>query len=151
MLEIPLARLKQGHRTIPYPAEEPTLPDRFRGLPIVDSSKCAVGCRDCAEACPTTAISVDDKGVRLDLGRCLFCNDCTQACPEGSIRYTQDYRLATRTREDLVLQGETLKLAQALEEKSRQSVWPVVEAPTSECRRLQRLRSRPERAQYRGL
>jgi Ni,Fe-hydrogenase III small subunit/ferredoxin len=119
MLEVFLARLKQGHRTIRYPAEEPKLPDRFRGLPIVESSKCAAGCRDCADACPTSAVSVEDDGVRLDLGRCLFCNDCTQACPEGAIHYTQDYRLATRTREDLVLQGETLKLAQALEEKSR--------------------------------
>ena len=119
MLEALLARLKQGHRTIRFPAEEPKLPERFRGLPIVESSKCAFGCRDCADACPTGAVSVEDDGVRLDLGRCLFCSDCTQACPEGAIQYTQDYRLATRTREDLVLQGETLKLAQALEEKSR--------------------------------
>jgi Ni,Fe-hydrogenase III small subunit/ferredoxin len=119
MLEVPLARWKQGHRTIPYPAQEPTLPDRFRGLPIVDSSKCAVGCRDCTEACSTSAISLDQSGVQLDLGRCLFCADCIEACPEGAIRYTQDYRLATRTREDLILRGETLKLAEALEEKSR--------------------------------
>jgi Ni,Fe-hydrogenase III small subunit/ferredoxin len=119
MLEVPLARWKQGHRTIAYPAQEPTLPDRFRGMPILDSSKCSVGCRDCADACPTSAISVDDNKVCLDLGRCLFCSDCTQACPEGSIRYTQDYRLAARAREDLILEGETLKLARALDEKSR--------------------------------
>jgi Ni,Fe-hydrogenase III small subunit/ferredoxin len=119
MLEVPLARWKQGHRTIDYPAQEPTLPDRFRGLPIVDSTKCAVGCRDCADACPTSAISLDDNRIRLDLGRCLFCTDCTEACPEGSIRYTQDYRLAARSREDLILEGETLKLAEALNEKSR--------------------------------
>src|SRR5436309_5756713 len=119
MLQVSLARLKQGHRTIPYPAQEPTLPERFRGLPIVDSSKCAVGCRDCAEACPTDAITIGERGVRLDLGRCLFCTDCTQACPEGAIQYTREYRLATRTREDLVLQGQTLKLAAALDEKSR--------------------------------
>ena len=42
-----------------------------------------------------------------------------EACPEGAIRYTQDYRLATRTREDLVLEGQTLELAEALDEKSR--------------------------------
>ena len=30
MLQVPLTRLKQGHRTIPYPARVPTLPDRFR-------------------------------------------------------------------------------------------------------------------------
>jgi Ni,Fe-hydrogenase III small subunit/Pyruvate/2-oxoacid:ferredoxin oxidoreductase delta subunit len=120
MLQISLARLKQGHRTIPYPAQEPTLPDRFRGLPVVDSSKCPQGCRDCAEACPTSAITIDDRGLRLDLGRCLFCTDCVQACPEGAIRYTQDYRLATRKREDLILRDQTLQLAEALEEKARQ-------------------------------
>jgi Ni,Fe-hydrogenase III small subunit/Pyruvate/2-oxoacid:ferredoxin oxidoreductase delta subunit len=119
MLELLLARLKQGHQTISYPATEPALPDRFRGLPVLDSSKCAAGCRDCAEACPTNAITSEENGLRLDLGRCLFCNDCTQACPEGAIQYTPDYRLATRMREDLVLQGPTLKLAQALDEKSR--------------------------------
>jgi Ni,Fe-hydrogenase III small subunit len=42
-----------------------------------------------------------------------------QACPEGAIRYTQDYRLAARARADLVLQGPTLKLAQALDQKIR--------------------------------
>ncbi len=119
MLQVSLARLKQGHRTTPYPAQEATLPDRFRGLPVVDSSKCPDGCRACADVCPTDSITIDSKGFRLDLGRCLFCTDCMRACPQGAIRYTRDYRLATRTREDLVLQGQTLKLANALEEKSR--------------------------------
>jgi Ni,Fe-hydrogenase III small subunit/ferredoxin len=119
MLRVLLARLKQGHRTIPYPAAAPALSDRFRGLPVLDPSKCPDGCRACADACPTDAIAVDREGPRLDLGRCLFCTDCTQACPEGAIRYTGDYRLATRTREDLVLKGQKLRLAEALDTKSR--------------------------------
>jgi Ni,Fe-hydrogenase III small subunit/formate hydrogenlyase subunit 6/NADH:ubiquinone oxidoreductase subunit I len=119
MLQVSLARLKQGHRTIPYPAQEPTLPERFRGLPVVDSSKCPDDCRACADACPTNAITIDGKNLRLDLGRCLFCTDCVEACPEGAIRYTQEYRLATRKREDLVLQGQALQRAQALDEKMR--------------------------------
>jgi Ni,Fe-hydrogenase III small subunit/ferredoxin len=120
MLEILLARLKQGHRTSAYPREEPTLPDRFRGLPVIDASKCPDGCRDCAEVCPTSAITIDGSKVELDLGRCLFCIDCTQACPEGAIGYSQDYRLSTRNRDDLIVSGQkTVKLAQALEEKSR--------------------------------
>jgi Ni,Fe-hydrogenase III small subunit/ferredoxin len=119
MLPVLLARLRQGLRTLPYPAQEPTLPERIRGLPVIDSSRCPVGCRDCAEACPTDAITVDEKGVRLDLGRCLFCTDCQQACPEGALQYTQEYRLTTRARDDLILAGQSLKLAQALEEKSR--------------------------------
>jgi Ni,Fe-hydrogenase III small subunit/ferredoxin len=119
MLDVFMARLKQGHRTMLYPAGAPALPDRFRGLPIVDSSKCPVGCRDCADACPTDAIALKGERVQLDLGRCLFCTDCTEACPEGAIEHSQDYRLATRGREDLLLEGQTLKLAQALDEKSR--------------------------------
>src|SRR5262245_53556075 len=130
MLQVSLARLKQRHRTMAYPAQEPTLPDRFRGLPVVDASKCPDGCRACADACPTNAITIGSPSplggegrvrdsIRLDLGRCLFCTDCMEACPEGAIRYTQEYRLATRKREDLILEGETLKRAEALEEKSR--------------------------------
>lgn len=113
------ARLEQKHRTIAYPDQEPTLPDRFRGLPVIDASKCGEGCRDCVAACPTDAIGIDRERVRLDLGRCLFCDDCRSACPEGAITYSQDYRLSVRTREDLMMEGETIKLAAALDEKSR--------------------------------
>ncbi len=120
MFPVIQARLQQGHRTIAYPAQEPTLPDRLRGLPVIDASKCPDGCRDCAEACPTNAISINDKGLRLDLGRCLFCTDCTEACPKEAIHYTPEYRLATRRREDMVLEGQTLELAKALDEKSLQ-------------------------------
>src|SRR4051812_12984107 len=102
MLQLSLARLKQGYRTVPYPAQEPALPDRFRGLPVLDAARCPAGCRDCADACPTDAITLGADGPRLDLGRCLFCTDCQEACPHGALRYTQDYRLATRTRDDLV-------------------------------------------------
>src|SRR5437899_1345124 len=115
MLETLFTRLRQGHRTIPYPAQAPSLPDRIRGLPMLDSSKCPDGCRACADACPTSAITIKSRGFGLDLGRCLFCTDCTEACPEGAIQHTQDYRLATRNREDLILEGPTLKLAEALE------------------------------------
>jgi Ni,Fe-hydrogenase III small subunit/formate hydrogenlyase subunit 6/NADH:ubiquinone oxidoreductase subunit I len=119
MLQVLLARLQQGQRTIAYPAQEPTLPDRFRGLPVLDAAKCVNGCQACVDACPTDAITRTDSRLRLDLGRCLFCTDCVEACPEGAIRYSQDYRLATRRREDLLLEGQTLKLAEALEAKSR--------------------------------
>jgi Ni,Fe-hydrogenase III small subunit/ferredoxin len=119
MIDVIRARFRQGHRTIAYPAgDPPPLPDRFRGLPVLDESKCPDGCGACAEACPTDAIGRDGQGLRLDLGRCLFCTECVEACPEGAIRYTQDYRLAARARDDLILRsGQGLKLAQPLEAK----------------------------------
>lgn len=67
----------------------------------------------------SVSLSSVSLSFRLDLGRCLFCTDCVQACPEGAIRYSQEYRLAVRNREDLVYDGRTLKLAQALDQKSR--------------------------------
>jgi Ni,Fe-hydrogenase III small subunit/formate hydrogenlyase subunit 6/NADH:ubiquinone oxidoreductase subunit I len=119
MLRISLARLKQGHRTLSYPAAVPALPDRFRGLPVVDTSKCPDGCRACAEACPTDAITVDGGNFRLDLGRCLFCTECMEACPEGAIRYSPEHRMAVRRREDLLYDGRTLRLAEVLDDKTR--------------------------------
>jgi Ni,Fe-hydrogenase III small subunit/ferredoxin len=118
MFKIIQERLRQGKRTIAYPDAEPTLPDRFRGLPVLDDSKCGDGCRACIEVCPTDAITRDGTGLALDLGRCLFCNDCVTACPEQAIEFTQDYRLATRTREHLIVRsGRPLELARPLEQK----------------------------------
>jgi Ni,Fe-hydrogenase III small subunit/ferredoxin len=114
MLDVLLARMKQGHRTIAYPNLAPALPSRFRGLPVVDVSKCPDECRSCEKACPTDAITINDVGFRLDLGRCLFCNECVQACPEEAIHYGREFRLAARRREDLLYDGRTYKLAEAL-------------------------------------
>jgi Ni,Fe-hydrogenase III small subunit/ferredoxin len=114
MIEILKARWHQGHRTTAFPAgPPPELPDRFRGRPEIDRSKCAAGCSACATACTTGAITVKSKAV-FDLGRCLFCTDCTRACPEGAIDFTRDYRLATDTREALVLEDDRLLLAEGL-------------------------------------
>jgi Ni,Fe-hydrogenase III small subunit/NAD-dependent dihydropyrimidine dehydrogenase PreA subunit len=120
MLRVALERLRQGFRTSPYPLELPVLPERFRGLPVLDASKCPDGCRACADACPTNAVLAGPEGMRIDLGRCLFCTDCVDACPEGAIKYMPEYRLATRGRQDLVYDGcQPYPRAQALDEKMR--------------------------------
>ena len=114
-----LTRFRQGKRTLPYPETEPVLPERFRGLPILDQARCPSGCTSCADACPTDAIT-SDGGLQIDLGRCLFCPECANACPEGAIRFTSRYQLATTNRSDLVLtEGETLRLAGRLAEQTR--------------------------------
>jgi len=119
MLDILRARLHQGRRTLRFPNQEPILSDRFRGRPELDSRKCAADCQACIAACPTDALMRDESSLRLDLGRCLFCTECVQECPTGALHFTRDYRLAARTRGDLLLEGETVRLAQAFDETTR--------------------------------
>jgi formate hydrogenlyase subunit 7 len=119
MLKVLLARAQQKYRTIGFPNQPPALPDRFRGRPVVDSSRCPDGCRLCAEVCPTDAISLAGRKIQIDLGRCLFCPECERACPEGAIQFTTEPRLATSRREDLILGEKEFQLARALDDQAR--------------------------------
>jgi len=119
MLKALLARAHQKQRTVGFPDLPPVLPDRLRGRPRIDSAKCPDGCRVCADVCPTDAITVTEKGVQLDLGRCLFCPECERACPEGAINFTTEHRLAASSREDLVLGEKEFQMAKALDERTR--------------------------------
>jgi Ni,Fe-hydrogenase III small subunit/ferredoxin len=105
MLDMIRARLRQGTRTTRFPrGAPPALPDRFRGLPVVDGARCARGCAACAAACPTGALSAAKGGhPAIDLGLCLFCGACADACPTGALSFTREFRLAARTREGLLL------------------------------------------------
>ena len=84
MLRALAARLKQGCRTLSYPDGKAVLPDRFRGRPEVDFSKCGPDCFARLAACPTAGVSLEGGKPRLDLGRCLFCPDCPGACPAST-------------------------------------------------------------------
>jgi Ni,Fe-hydrogenase III small subunit/NAD-dependent dihydropyrimidine dehydrogenase PreA subunit len=117
-------RLKRGCETMAYPrGPAPDLPDRHGGTLRVEAGQCPDGCRACADVCPTAAITPrPDRGIALDLGRCLFCAECVAACPAGAITQTGDYRMAVRRREDLILGEpgqEEVRLAAALDGKLR--------------------------------
>jgi Ni,Fe-hydrogenase III small subunit len=111
------ARLNQGHRTLAWPAAPVRLHARFRGLPRLDTSKCAADCALCRESCPTSALG--GAPLKIDLGKCLFCPVCMQACPTGAIAFTNDFRLATSSRQALVTDGADFQRATAMGEQLR--------------------------------
>jgi Ni,Fe-hydrogenase III small subunit/formate hydrogenlyase subunit 6/NADH:ubiquinone oxidoreductase subunit I len=130
MMRIIRARLRQGYRTTRFPrGPAPELPERYRGLPEVDAARCGTAgdCARCVASCPVGAIEAPaaagraERAISIDLGRCLFCTDCERSCPVGAIRMGRDYRLATRSRADLVWRagGEQLRLADALAGQAR--------------------------------
>jgi Ni,Fe-hydrogenase III small subunit/formate hydrogenlyase subunit 6/NADH:ubiquinone oxidoreductase subunit I len=110
MFDVLLARWKQGHRTMRYPAgPPPELPERFVGRPTLDASKCKGQCRQCVAVCPTGAIGFGQSGhsIQLDTGRCLFCRQCETACAAGAIAFTRDYQMAASQRDDLIVRNAT--------------------------------------------
>lgn len=118
MIKETITRFKQGYKTFKFPnGAPPPLPDRLRGLPIIDKTKCNTDCNKCYSVCPTAAIN--DKYI--DLGKCLFCRDCVNICPNDAITFSPDYRLSVRERGDLNLAhgNKELKLAAALNKKMK--------------------------------
>lgn len=119
MYKLCKTRLQQGHRTIAFPKVEPILPERFRGQPRLPESACPDGCAACIAACPLQCLShpaaaTAGQPLSIDLGQCVFCGDCARACLSQRLSFSQDYRLAVRRREQLVLSGNDLQLADKL-------------------------------------
>jgi NADH-quinone oxidoreductase chain I len=109
--------------TIPYPEVKRTLPERFRGRPVLtsgaDGKPLCVACGLCEQVCPSLCITVipasGREGVRqlrsytLDLNRCSFCGLCVEACPVEAIRMGRDYELAVYRKEELIMETEALQ------------------------------------------
>ena len=87
----------QGRQYIPDPTTV-EVPGLFRGLPEITSEK--VDEEAVAGVCPTGAILAQP--LRIDLGKCLFCGECARAFPK-KIRFSKDYRMATNSRERLII------------------------------------------------
>jgi len=105
MIDVLVARIRQGRRTVPFPVENPPLPQRFRGLPVMDRAACDTGCARCSDVCPTGAIDLTSDAVDIDLGRCLFCPECVRACPNGALSFSREHRLAATSRDGLHADG----------------------------------------------
>ncbi len=104
MLHIFKERVHQQYRTLNYPDVQPTLSDRYSGLPTLRPSPCG-DCHACMDVCPSGAITLRPEGPALDMGRCLFCGACSRACPADKIAFTGDHHVASFSREGLVVTG----------------------------------------------
>ena len=79
------------------------VPRGFVGRPTVALGACEATCTKCKDVCPTGAILLDP--VRLDLGKCIFCTECVLACPTEKIRFSSETRMASSTRDGLVIRS----------------------------------------------
>ncbi|MDE3053312.1 MAG: hydrogenase [Gemmatimonadota bacterium] len=98
MLEFLRLRLRQGTPTSPFPGREPGFPERFRGLPVVEP----------APGAPP-----------FDVGACLFAPEEGGEQAAGTVRFSQDFRMAASTRDALRAATGRVELAGALDEKMR--------------------------------
>jgi len=119
MIKVLLSRIQQGYRTTTYPKSEPPLPERFRGAPAIAAELCEPGCSKCLDVCPTDALERAESGLKLDMGRCLFCAQCESNCPEKAISFSREYRLASKSREDLWVRGHAEPTEKRLNEELR--------------------------------
>ena len=77
-----------------------TLTEEFRGRPVLTHTEDMSDVEAAAKLCPTKAISTAP--FSLDLGKCLFCGECALRAPKN-IRFTNDYKIASASREALVV------------------------------------------------
>lgn len=127
MLDIFFERFRQKHRTVPFPAVSPALMPRFRGRPFIDAALCdglrTGDCSLCRDACPVGAIRLENGTPVLDMGICVFCGACARACSREALVFTTDWRLASTSREALLVRpleyvsGEGSPVRQSLPER----------------------------------
>jgi Ni,Fe-hydrogenase III small subunit len=121
MFERLLARLDDGPYTAPFPPGPGVrLPDRFRGRPVLDPSRCAGACGECAARSPSELLRVGPDGrARLDVGACLFAPEEAAACPHGALSFTHEYATASTSREALVSDGAPARRIVELDQRVR--------------------------------
>ncbi len=103
--------LREGKATTPWPLSEGgDGQEGVLGMPRFDPELCREGCAECAEICPTGAITLSaaagsDARLEVDYGRCVVCQLCTEVCPTGALTPSFDWAFGVRRREDLIWRG----------------------------------------------
>jgi Ni,Fe-hydrogenase III small subunit/formate hydrogenlyase subunit 6/NADH:ubiquinone oxidoreductase subunit I len=118
MLDLLRTRLRQGTPTSGFPKEAPEFPERFRGRPVFDASRCGNGCWECARSMPSGLIQLGTAAT-MDVGACLFSPEEATTCPDGAVSFTRDFRMASATRQGLCSMTGEVELARVMDERSR--------------------------------
>ena len=108
-----------------YPLQRPQVAERYRGAPRLNvnpdtNETMCIACDLCALACPENLIVVTSArneqtrrkeltNFTYDLSRCMFCGLCEDACPVDALELTQDFELASYTREGAIWNREMLE------------------------------------------
>jgi len=108
-----------------YPLERPQVAERYRGAPRLNvnpdtNETMCIACDLCALACPEHLIVVSSErnektrrkeltNFTYDLSRCMFCGLCEDACPTDALELTQDFELASYSRQGWIWDRPTLE------------------------------------------
>jgi len=76
------------------------VPGIFRGRPVISDVTPGSDINEIVAVCPTGAIS--PAPLYIDLGKCVFCGECQLRFPQ-IFRFTKDYKMASATREGLII------------------------------------------------
>jgi len=57
----------------------------YANQPLHIAGDC-IGCGECVQRCPRTALTLGPAGLRADRGRCDACLQCAEVCPSGATR-----------------------------------------------------------------
>lgn len=80
-------------------------PSRLRGKPILTTNECT-DCGACVTNCPTDAIQFIRHEAASELAMsyadCICCGICAEVCEPETIQITNEYRLATKNKDDLL-------------------------------------------------
>ncbi len=100
MLELLKLRKQHGYQTI-KDIRKAKLMNTHRGFPLIDESKWKEEFSVVEEICPTHAIKLNP--LSIDLGKCIFCGECERICSSTAIKFTNEYRLGSTGRNNLVI------------------------------------------------